>query len=424
MIKYHISPDTQRPNICKANKQGCKFGDNIPHFDNKQEAREYVQNKLAQTSSILTSSKKLPPKNELPNSKNLRVENLKNHIQELLNENTVTLNSLDKIGTLVDNEIMTRLSFDPNEIMQKDISQEQYDEIENVNRQVVAELVSCSQGSNRVVHGARAKDLEKTITILPDGAKRLVSDDPIEAKTISRGSILGGSYQSSVVNAVIPLVEEVSPYHDPGDSIEEGQFFNNSDVLPIDIQENNVQSFRIMKKGSNNQYLCGKKPSKGKKVEDSIEVYINGEKMVINKPVYQMFTQEQERRSILTIPKADSPITKSTIIHEYSHAIQHGYYKHTDNNETSALDSEMYESLKGESFYSESYSIESYKGFPDDYMGSSYRELFPMSTEGLFNPSSDHRGYFYGKDKHKNSDKIKNWTIGFWLHLDNIGKNK
>lgn len=135
-----------------------------------------------------------------------------------------------------------------------------------------------------------------------------------------------------------------------------------------------------------------------------------------------MYTTELAMRTELTMPKADTESAKSTIIHEYSHAVQNGYYQRMNDTGKEPLDIEMYNKLKGESFYSNDYNLETHKGFPDDYMGSSERELFPMATEGVFNPAATQRGYFYGKDKHENADKIKNWTTGFWLHLDREGK--
>lgn len=46
MTKYHISPESGRPNICRAEKQDCPVGGS--HFDNKVEAKAYAENKLSE----------------------------------------------------------------------------------------------------------------------------------------------------------------------------------------------------------------------------------------------------------------------------------------------------------------------------------------------------------------------------------------
>lgn len=53
-VIYHVNPATNRPNICRAGKKPCPF----KHFDNKQEAKEYSEGKLAEDSNVLGSSKK------------------------------------------------------------------------------------------------------------------------------------------------------------------------------------------------------------------------------------------------------------------------------------------------------------------------------------------------------------------------------
>lgn len=48
MSRYHVNPETQRPNICRASTpQGCKYyvegQPEPPHFESKEEARDYVE---------------------------------------------------------------------------------------------------------------------------------------------------------------------------------------------------------------------------------------------------------------------------------------------------------------------------------------------------------------------------------------------
>lgn len=52
MTKYHISPESGRPNICRAEKQNCPLktddGKPAPHFTDKAEAKAYVEGKLTE----------------------------------------------------------------------------------------------------------------------------------------------------------------------------------------------------------------------------------------------------------------------------------------------------------------------------------------------------------------------------------------
>lgn len=48
-VRYHISPKTGNPNICRAkNEGGCPFGNDSEHFDTKQDARAAYEHKMEQ----------------------------------------------------------------------------------------------------------------------------------------------------------------------------------------------------------------------------------------------------------------------------------------------------------------------------------------------------------------------------------------
>lgn len=46
-IKYHINPETKKPNRCKAEKKPCRFGEGTEHFSTIAEARRGVEERLA-----------------------------------------------------------------------------------------------------------------------------------------------------------------------------------------------------------------------------------------------------------------------------------------------------------------------------------------------------------------------------------------
>lgn len=412
---FHVNPATNRPNICRAGKKPCPF----QHFDSKEQAKAYIEENLGAQSNILTSSS---------SSKVDNATKLQSTIKEILQENkNPTLETLSTIGNLVNNEIMSKLSFNPHEIEKENLSTEQLKEIEHVHNEVMGSLVSCSQDTGVQTMGARSKDLNDVIKVLPDGAKKFAQESPIEAKTINAKSSLGGSYKNVNVATVKTLEEEPNVFSQESfDNAQDGEFFENTGGYALDIQHGDTQSFRIMKKGDNKQYYCGKKPkgSQGwKKVADKVDVVVGDKKMEFSQPVYLMTTiGDKERRQVIEIPPAKDDNSTSTILHEYSHAIQHGHYRENMKSGEQDLDSEMYHKLQGERFFSEKYNMESFRGFPDEYMGTGYREFFPVATEGFFKPTA--KNLFYGKNRHDRSDDIKKWTIGFWLHLNNKGANR
>lgn len=58
MVKYHISKNTNRPNICKAKVKDCPLGENTPHFDSKEEAKLYIEDMNASTMDMFSTTSK------------------------------------------------------------------------------------------------------------------------------------------------------------------------------------------------------------------------------------------------------------------------------------------------------------------------------------------------------------------------------
>lgn len=61
MTKYHINPETERVNICRAQNK-CQFtqenGEEAPHFDNKEDAKKFIEKSNAKKYSSINSLKK------------------------------------------------------------------------------------------------------------------------------------------------------------------------------------------------------------------------------------------------------------------------------------------------------------------------------------------------------------------------------
>lgn len=59
MTKYHVNPKTNRPNICRADKQGCPLqAQGAPHFDSKEDAKSYAESAMAKENDTFVSKKK------------------------------------------------------------------------------------------------------------------------------------------------------------------------------------------------------------------------------------------------------------------------------------------------------------------------------------------------------------------------------
>lgn len=87
---YHVNPATNRPNVCRADKQSCPYN----HFDSKEKAREFVEHSLSKQSSVFDSAQKKSPEKEVQEKEENPlvevvevavgdVENLKKYIEKL-----------------------------------------------------------------------------------------------------------------------------------------------------------------------------------------------------------------------------------------------------------------------------------------------------------------------------------------------------
>lgn len=85
MAKYHVNKETGRANICRAEKQ-CPLGADTPHFDNKQDAKAYVEKNEAQNNDTFTTvskvnAKKITAKNRVGNDLKPKVSELRAQVK-------------------------------------------------------------------------------------------------------------------------------------------------------------------------------------------------------------------------------------------------------------------------------------------------------------------------------------------------------
>lgn len=86
--KYHVNGETGRVNICRAtNKRGCPLGADTPHFDNKEDAKQYIERIEENNHKKITTISKHPRDSIKKHSK---IENNSNsNIKNIAKSNTI-----------------------------------------------------------------------------------------------------------------------------------------------------------------------------------------------------------------------------------------------------------------------------------------------------------------------------------------------
>lgn len=88
MTKYHINPETERVNICRAQNK-CQFtqenGKEAPHFDNKEDAKKFIEKSNAKKYSSINSLKK-PSKTKQELNTKFFIKNISSPNQEQIDE--------------------------------------------------------------------------------------------------------------------------------------------------------------------------------------------------------------------------------------------------------------------------------------------------------------------------------------------------
>lgn len=88
MTKYHINPETERVNICRAQNK-CQFtqenGEEAPHFDNKEDAKKFIEKSNAKKYSSINSLKK-PSKTKQELNTKFFIKNISSPNQEQIDE--------------------------------------------------------------------------------------------------------------------------------------------------------------------------------------------------------------------------------------------------------------------------------------------------------------------------------------------------
>lgn len=426
--KYHInSAGDVRP--CNAKKKTCRFGSS-DHFTNRDEGIKEVERRLSSEnkSNALTGLKKTPKRNESRVDSNRskdgvlnedtvdsKFKKFKEEILSLAAKERPSKDDLILIGEKFDGELQSRLSFN---IDSKNLTNEEFAEIQKVNREIFSSLVRNGDPAKHV-EGRFKKQLNEAVAILPNNVKASLDDAPILTKTVSKNNKSRDGYHA-IKNLEFrkSATSEINSFNFQDDA-PDGSLMPIESMFASELNSSGTSFSAVIKDGDNRTNLkrvwVGQPLQKKgfKKISETSEVYLNGVKHVLDKPMYSTTDSYFIRGSeIGSKIYHDEEEQKSVLLHEYCHAVQQR------SNIVKNEESEMFNSIAGDKTFDwETHEIV-HKGFPNGYMGlRGGQELLPVATEGLFYPGRGDRRFFYGDEQGENAKSVRNWVAGFWLSL-------
>jgi hypothetical protein len=421
--KFHIN-SAGDVRVCNATLKPCRFGDS-DHFTDRTEARKAVEERLSKEMPPLESQNKRKSTNAVdsgsavsPSSKadSGTIQQIQLAIQETAAKKRLFPEDFQNLGKLFEAEAAARYAVDP---FSRTLTGNELEKVGEVNRALLADLVETgAELPNPVVTGARSDTLRSVVKDLPNAAKDLIKNRRFEAAAISAKHKSNATHMYGDLYSPVEYLHTISRATIPADAADGDLFVPKAVPRLSELQNPNAASLVTAKNGDSvdlKVYWIGKpardKSYTQKKIADSAEIFINGAKVRIDKPLYEVGTYERHTGSKISGPKVEDSHGQAAWVHEYSHALQ-------INTRLSGYEEEMFNQVAGEKTFSHDYGEIVYKGFPNDYMGQkSKRELFPTATEALLYPNPIDREFFYGKNTHENAAKLRQWTIGMWLTL-------
>lgn len=421
--KFHIN-SAGDVRVCNATLKPCRFEES-DHFTDRAEARKAVEERLSKENPVLQSQSKRKSRPAIDSgrteshsikSDSGAIQQIQLAIQETAAKKRLFPEDFQKLGKLFETEALKRYPLDP---FSKTLTSDELNQVGETNRALLSDLVvTGSELPNPIVTGPQAETLRSIVKDLPDAAKDLIKNRRFEATTISAKHKSNATHMYGDLYSPIEYLHTVSRATIPAEA-KDGDLFVPKVVARLsELQNPNSASLVTAKNGDSidlKTYWVGKPPRDKsytqKKVADSAEVFVNGEKVRINKLLYEVGTYERHTGSKISGPKVEDIHGQAAWVHEYSHALQ-------INTRLSGYEEEMFNEVAGDKTFSHEYGEIVYKGFPNHYMGQkSKRELFPTATEALLYPNPIDREFFYGENTHENAAKLRQWTIGMWLTL-------
>lgn len=430
-VKYHINPETGRPNQCTATVRDCKYAVNgeLPaHYDTKAEAKQAVEKLLSETHGVTntltkkakrkTSKPKLYKNDDVDNSNS--VKHIKNMIDNLYDNRMQqkfgfpSTDELEEIGKEFDKEVIRRTGIDfyNNVLTDDDVLK-----IEEENHRLLDGIVDTGGDLVQSVQGSLAKDLNRAVKVLPNSVKESLSSVPIMTKKVRKdntsfdGQHHIGKFDFTTTDNITKTLYDVDVpvgavhtknYIAPGDW--DSPYYGSAGVMNVSGDDDTYEKVWF---GYRLASACGRK------IADGFDYYDDRTKTThyVNNPVYALKVKVSRTGSIISTKHTyDKKYNSSVLLHEYTHLVQ------SKDNSTSEM--MMFKKIAGEEKVSNSFypPLKVRKGFPDEYMGlTNGRELLTRASEGFYYPSASNNHFLYGKDRGENADKVRSWVIGYWI---------
>lgn len=418
--KFHINSSGD-VRLCHATTRPCRFGES-EHFTDRAEARQAVEARLSEEMSPLASVSKADA-GSARKADDSKVSNsaFVSRVKELATNEKPTNAELQAIGAAIDDELRSRLDFDP---FDHELSSDEIKAVQNANREIFSSLVKNGGDIPTVVTGPLAKHLHEAVRILPDNLKAAIGKSPIFTKAANKNNrTFDGRHRFGQIEQIVQSRDEIAPHHIPEGAPDGALIPSDKYASRMTIEEYN--GFRVWEKNGNSTLVeerwIGDKPknTRVRKIADQGQVYVDGQLMTLNKPVYAVFTEEKTVGSEISAKKMEDPNERgSVLLHEFSHAVQR---RTVAQNFLDESESTMYEELAyGKEVYDSDYDVVKRQGFPNGYMAKNDGEEFlPVASEGFFHPSARDKGFLYGSDRGENADKVRQWVAGLWVSLGN-----
>ena len=420
--KYHINSKGEAK-VCHATTRACRFNDD-QHFDNLHEANKYIEEKLTQENSGLTSSLSKKPKSSAATDQ-ARSEKFVKDIHNILsnNKNDYSVKSLTAIGQVVEKELKERVSFD----IDGSLDDEQFAEIQRTTHQLFSEITQTGGKLKNRMFGTLSDKLNNAVSVIPDNIKNRLAQTSILAKTIRKdatdrdGMHQGNArFEATVVSQGVELSDFKKSLVE---NVPDGGVYTEGFISESEFNDKYFGTRAYVKNEGSDKYgvvWIGKPLSNkhtGKKLSDTVDVYIGGtsRKTTIQQPVYEVKDSYTLTGSVISAKKQwNEDSMNSVLLHEYTHLVQQYDYTGAEDQ----LFNELRETDKPH--FDDSLDVEVYDGFPDEYMGLyNGREVLTRATEGVFYPAAYSSRYLYGEHAGKNAEKVRQWAVGYWLNRDN-----
>lgn len=409
--KFHIN-SAGDVRVCNATVKPCRFGEN-DHFTDKNEARREIENRLSSEFGSAQSLSKSKTRSEDKSSSDFTAR-----ISKLTKNSKPNNEELQQIGAVIDEELRSRLDFDP---FDHELSSDEIQAVQAANRAIFSGLVKNGGDIPTVLTGPFADSLNEAVSILPDSVKASIGKAPIFTKLANKNNRkFDGRHSYGIITQTVKARSQVRDLDIPEDA-PDGSFIPVEDSYSLREIEHPRSGIRVWVKNGDSRIVedrwVGRKPehARARKVADKAEMFIRGQLVTIDKPVYALYTEEKTVGSEITAKKtSDKNEMHSVLLHEFCHAVQRRSNGLVDEEEATMYDSLAY----GERTYDLDYGIIKHRGLPNGYMGhADGDELLPVATEAFFHPSTVNKGFLYGSDRGENADKVRQWVSGLWVSL-------